>query len=67
MGTRAIDLDWYAVEDDVQARLNLEAGWDTCPRCGGLGYVESALIEADEFVVGCLDPTCGRRYVAVIV
>ena len=67
MATSAIDLDWFAADvSDPSALANLESGWDACPTCGGLAYVETALVEADEYVVGCLDIDCGRRYVVVI-
>lgn len=61
---RALDMDWFMA--DEESASGLAAGWDTCPTCGGLGYVESALFQT-EYVVGCLDPECGRRYVAVVM
>lgn len=63
MSQRAIDLDWYVAAED--SARELEAGWDTCPICGSVAFVEDSLIDAGEYVVGCMDIDCGRRYVVV--
>lgn len=56
------ELPWYALER-VPRHL------DPCPRCGDQSYVldDQWGALAGEYVVECISPTCGLRYVGLVI
>lgn len=58
----AVELPWYALERAPDTFAN-------CPKCEGFAYVQDDLwgSSAGEYLLKCLTPECGFRFVGLVI